>query len=82
MPQKSHSAAQDDLSAGGRTGDNVDLVDTATASKILKRSEKTLIRWRRLRRGPPYVRIEDRVLYDRQRINGWIAKHVVEHDDA
>lgn len=40
----------------------------------LKRTPETLIRWRRKRVGPPYVRLQGRVLYDRRIVENWIEK--------
>jgi hypothetical protein len=55
-------------------------VDTVLSNKLttselateLKRSPETLIRWRRTRRGPPYLRVEGRVLYDRVKVEAWL----------
>jgi hypothetical protein len=38
----------------------------------LKRSPETLERWRRLRIGPPFLRLQGRVLYDRQQVENWL----------
>jgi len=45
---------------------------TSELATELKRSPETLIRWRRTRRGPPYLRIEGRVLYDRTKVEAWL----------
>jgi hypothetical protein len=47
------------------------LTTTELALK-LKRAPETLVRWRRLRIGPPYLRIQGRVLYDRARVEAWL----------
>ncbi|WP_027081498.1 helix-turn-helix transcriptional regulator [Luteimonas mephitis] len=57
------------------------LSDKLTTEELaieLKRSEATLLRWRRLRIGPPYLRLQGRVLYDRQKVQDWIEKQLVE----
>ena len=38
----------------------------------LKRAPETLVRWRRLRVGPPFIRIQRRVLYDRAQVDAWL----------
>jgi hypothetical protein len=38
----------------------------------LKRAPETLIRWRRLRIGPPFIQIQGRVLYDRAAVEQWL----------
>lgn len=55
----------------------VDLNDTISskeASDLLHRSEVTLERWRRLRIGPPFYRIQGRVLYLKNDIATWLAE--------
>lgn len=44
----------------------------------LKRAPETLIRWRRLRSGPPYQRVQGRVLYDRAQVEAWLKAQQVE----
>lgn len=48
----------------------------------LKRAPETLIRWRRLRQGPPFVRIQGRVLYDRAVVEKWLQDQSVQAGDA
>ena len=38
----------------------------------LKRAPETVIRWRRERKGPPYQRMQGRVLYDRNKVESWL----------
>lgn len=58
--------------------DQPDLIDTAAAARQLCRSEKTLIRYRRLRIGPPFVRLPTgRVLYSREQIRQWIQDQTI-----
>lgn len=43
----------------------------------LKRTPETLIRWRRQRTGPGYLRVQGRILYDRKVVEQWLeAKSV------
>jgi len=42
------------------------------AAAKLNRSRVTLERWRRLRQGPPYLRIMGRVLYRADDITRWL----------
>ena len=44
----------------------------------LKRSPATLRRWRRLRIGPPYIRIMGRVIYSRESIDKWLQDQSVQ----
>lgn len=55
---------------------------TEELAKELHRNPKTLIRWRRQRRGPPWIRIQGRVLYDRKHVEAWIEKQLVEMPDG
>lgn len=48
------------------------MMTTAELSEELKRSPETIIRWRRLRIGPPYIRLQGRVLYDRAQVEKWL----------
>lgn len=45
------------------------------AAALLKRSPVTLERWRRLRIGPPYLRICGRVLYRAEDIDAWLESN-------
>jgi hypothetical protein len=44
----------------------------------LRRSPATLRRYRRLRVGPPYIRMQGRVLYDRAAIEKWLQDQSVQ----
>ena len=44
----------------------------------LRRSPATLRRYRRLRVGPPYIRMQGRVLYDRAAIEKWLQGQSVQ----
>jgi len=50
------------------------LTSRQTAAKV-NRKEKTLESWRRLRRGPPFVRINNRVLYYEDDLYRWLDEH-------
>jgi len=51
---------------------------TEQLAEKLGRCKTTLLRWRRARRGPPYQRIEGRVVYDPAKVAEWINKHTIE----
>jgi hypothetical protein len=38
----------------------------------LKKSPRTLARWRRLREGPPFLRVGRRILYRREAVKNWL----------
>ncbi|MCA0393969.1 MAG: helix-turn-helix domain-containing protein [Proteobacteria bacterium] len=44
----------------------------------LKRAPETLVRWRRLRQGPPYIRLQGRVLYDKGAVERWLQDQSVQ----
>ena len=53
----------------------------AQCAKALRRSKSTLRRWRRARKGPPFVVVGREILY---RISGraqWLLKHEQNFDD-
>lgn len=45
---------------------------TKELAPAIKRAPETLVRWRRLRIGPPFVRVNGRVLYDRCAVEQWL----------
>lgn len=52
---------------------------TEEAAAELRRSPATLRRYRRLRIGPPYIRLQGgRVLYDRNKIETWLQDQSVQ----
>ncbi|WP_343237800.1 helix-turn-helix domain-containing protein [Stenotrophomonas sp. MMGLT7] len=51
---------------------------TAELASELNRSPETVTRWRRLRIGPPYLRIQGRVLYDRATVEKWLQDQSVQ----
>jgi hypothetical protein len=42
------------------------------AAAELRRCPQTLKRWRRLRKGPEYLRLNGRVLYERTKLEAWL----------
>lgn len=50
---------------------------TDELARELKRSPATIIRWRRERRGPPYIRLQGRVLYDRSQVESWMLSNTI-----
>lgn len=51
-----------------------DKLTTKELATQLKRSPETLERWRRLRIGPPYIRLQGRVLYSRNSVEVWLEQ--------
>lgn len=47
-------------------------ITACDAAKLLNRSPITLERWRRLRQGPPFLRVMGRVLYRADDITSWL----------
>lgn len=47
------------------------------AAAELRRTPETLKRWRRLRKGPPFLRVQGRVLYDRSTLEAWLKSQQV-----
>ena len=54
-----------------------DKLTTAELAAELKRTAHTLERWRRQRIGPPWIRLQGRVLYDRHQVEAWISSQQV-----
>lgn len=50
---------------------------TTELAAELKRSPATIMRWRRQRMGPPYLRVQGRVLYDRRQVEAWLRSQQV-----
>lgn len=51
------------------------LLTTEDAAHHLRTSPRTLIRWRGLRKGPPYVRAGRKILYRPADIDAWLDSH-------
>jgi hypothetical protein len=61
--------------ANGASGVSV-LSEYLTAEELaeqLKKSPRTLARWRRLNEGPPITKIGRQIVYRRQAVAGWLA---------
>ena len=52
-----------------------ELLTTREAAEALRLSERTLIRWRVERKGPPVVRAGRRVVYRPSDLDAWLARH-------
>ena len=59
-----------------------DKLTTRECAAELKRAPETLIRWRRQRIGPPFLRVQGRVLYDRNKVEAWLQSKQVEQASA
>lgn len=53
------------------------LLTPKEAADVVRRSEITLKRWRKGSKGPPYSRIEGRILYRYSDLMKWVASHRV-----
>lgn len=49
-----------------------DTLSPREAADVLKRAVVTLERWRRQRSGPPFYRIQNRVIYRASDIEAWL----------
>lgn len=54
------------------------LLDTKALASHLNNSESTLIRWRKLRKGPPFIKAGNRVLYRLSDVEAWLESHKAE----
>lgn len=52
-----------------------DLITTGQLAGELQRAPETLIRWRRMRVGPPYIRVQGRIFYSRRLLEEWLQKN-------
>jgi hypothetical protein len=60
----------------------LDLITTRELAALLKRAPETLIRWRRLRIGPPFKTVHGRILYGRREVEGWLAQSSIAEPQA
>lgn len=49
------------------------MLTTRELATELKRAPETLVRWRRLRCGPPFRKVQGQVLYDLTEIREWLS---------
>lgn len=66
------------MATHGVQSDPTDLINAAEAAREVHRSPETLARYRRLRTGPSYVRINGRVLYSRALLRQWVESNIVQ----
>ena len=52
-----------------------ELLTTPEAAQALRLSERTLIRWRVERKGPPIVRAGRRIMYRARDLDAWLERH-------
>lgn len=50
----------------------MDLLKSEEVAELLKVSEATLARWRGNDQGPPFLKIEGTVRYDREAVIAWL----------
>lgn len=50
------------------------LMTTNELASSLNRATETIVRWRREKKGPPYIRMQGRVLYDRVAVEKWLKE--------
>ncbi len=55
-----------------------DKLTTRELASELKRAPETIVRWRRQRIGPPWIRLQGRVLYDRKTVEAWLQGQQVQ----
>lgn len=56
------------------THGDLELLTAAKVAKLVGRSTVTLERWRRLKKGPPYIRLSGaRVAYPVSKLREWLA---------
>lgn len=59
-----------------------ELLNTAEAADVVRRPARTLAQWRYLRQGPPFLKIQGGVLYDRSELDKWIDDQRVDFSAA
>jgi excisionase family DNA binding protein len=52
-------------------------LSTKEAAKALGLSDRTLEAWRNQNRGPQYIRLGARIVYDREMLNEWVEQQTV-----
>lgn len=56
----------------------IELLTEQETADLMRRSAATISRYRRLRIGPPYIRMQGRVLYDRNAVEAWLQAQSVQ----
>jgi hypothetical protein len=64
-----------DTAEGGLLGD---LLTEAELATVLKKSLRTVRRWRRARTGPPHVQLGRDILYSKTSFQGWITSREID----
>lgn len=54
--------------------------EPAEVAEVVRKSPKTLANWRSLEIGPPYHKVNGRILYDWRDVRSWLAEQ--RHDMA
>lgn len=60
------------MTATAHADSNIDLMTQEELAKLLGVKRNTLREWRRLKRGPAYIRILKGVFYRRTDVNAWL----------
>lgn len=55
-----------------------EILKTREAAAYLRHSERSLIRWRNARVGPPWIRAGGRIVYRRADLDAWLTRRTVE----
>jgi excisionase family DNA binding protein len=55
------------------SNDQPDLLTTEQVAELLQTSDRTIIRWRNERIGPPWCKLGRQVRYRRQSLEQWLA---------
>lgn len=51
---------------------NAKLITPNEASKIIGVTIQCLAFWRSNKKGPPYAKLEGKIMYDKEKLNNWI----------
>ena len=54
--------------------DEISLVDDDEAARRLRQKTSTLASWRATGRGPPFYKVEQRVIYHPHDLRGWLTE--------
>ncbi len=55
----------------------MEVINTRELASRLGRAPASVVRWRRLRKGPPCIRVNGRVFYDWEAVSDWLTRQSV-----